>query len=288
MTEPGGAPQRVGLIGYPLGHSLSPVFQQAAFDACGIDARYELWPTPAEGVAAVVAGLRRPDALGCNVTVPHKELVVGLADERSAAVARVGAANTLVRLADGRLRADNTDLYGFRRALDEAGVAVRGATVVVLGAGGAARAVLVALAEAGVARLLVANRRPERAARLLAELDLAVLGEVAPLDGPALRDWLPGAALIVNATAVGWHGDETPLDPDWLPSGAAVYDLTYRDTALLRAARARGLAAHDGLTMLVYQGARSFELWTDQPAPVGVMLAAAEAGLAARARSGAG
>ena len=109
--------KRVGLIGYPLGHSLSPAFQQAALDARGIAARYELWPTPPEGVPGLVAGLRRPDAFGCNVTIPHKEIVVGLVDESTPAVARLGAANTIVRLADGRLRADNTDLHGFGRTL---------------------------------------------------------------------------------------------------------------------------------------------------------------------------
>jgi shikimate dehydrogenase len=277
--------KRVGLLGYPLGHSLSPAFQQAALDACGIAARYELWPTPPEAVPALVASLRQPDAFGCNVTIPHKERVVGLVDEAAPAVARLGAANTLVRLAGGRLRADNTDLYGFARTLAEAGLALRSATAVVLGAGGAARAVLVALAEAGVARLIVANRHPERAARLVAALGLTGIATAAPLADAALRPWLPGAALIVNATAVGWHGDETPLDPDLLPAGAAVYDLTYRSTALLRAARARGLLALDGLRMLVYQGARSFELWTGRAAPLPVMLAAAEAALAARERA---
>lgn len=286
MAEAGGGPRRVGLIGWPLGHSLSPAFQQAAFDACGIAVRYELWPTPPERVAAVVAGLRQPDALGSNVTIPHKEMILDLIDERTAAVTRVGAANTLVRLPDGRLRADNTDLYGFQRTLVEAGLSVRGATVVVLGAGGAARAVLVALGDAGARRLIVANRRPERAARLLADLALEGLGEAVQLDGETLRPRLSSAALIVNATAVGWHGDETPLDPALLPAGAAVYDLTYRDTALLRAARMRGLPTLDGLRMLVYQGARSFELWTGQAAPVTIMMAAAEAAVAARAQSG--
>jgi shikimate dehydrogenase len=142
--------------------------------------------------------------------------------------------------------------------------------------------VLVALAEAGVARLTVANRHPARAECLIADLDLAAIATAVPLDDATLRPLLPGAALLVNATAVGWHGDDTPLDPALVPAGMAVYDLTYRSTALLRAARQRGLLAIDGLRMLVYQGARSFELWTGRPAPASVMLAAAEAALAAR------
>lgn len=276
--------QRVGLIGYPLGHSLSPSFQQAALDSCGIVARYELWPTPSAALADVVARLRQPDSLGANVTIPHKEAVLPLVDEVTAAVARLGAANTVIRLADNRLRADNTDLFGFRHALDEAGLPARGATALVLGAGGAARAVLVALVEAGARRLIVANRHPERAQRLINDLDLAALASIAELEPTTLRPLMPAVNLIVNATAVGWHGDETPLDPDLLPAGAAVYDLTYRSTALLRAAQARGLATLDGLRMLVYQGARSFELWTGQTAPLAIMLAAAEAALAARER----
>jgi shikimate dehydrogenase len=147
--------------------------------------------------------------------------------------------------------------------------------------------VLAALAEAGVARLVVANRHPHRAARLIDALDLAGLAAAAPLDAESLSPVLPAAALVVNATAVGWHGDETPLVDDLLgllPVGAVVYDLTYRQTALLRAAGARGQTALDGLRMLVYQGARSFELWTGRAAPLPVMLAAAEAALAARDR----
>ena len=282
----GNAPnhQRVGLIGYPLGHSLSPVFQQAAFDALGIPAHYELWPTSPEDVPAVIAGLRQPGMLGCNITVPHKEAVLPLVDEVAPSAARLGAANTIVRLPDSRLRADNTDLHGFSQSLAEAELALDGATVVVIGAGGAARAVLVALATLGVARIVVANRNLARAARLIDELALDERATPVPLDGTRLEPLLAGAALLVNATAVGWHGDETPIDPAVLPPAIAVYDLTYRSTALLRAARARGLVTIDGLRMLVYQGARAFELWTGQPAPAAIMLTAAEAALAARER----
>lgn len=276
------APTRVGLIGYPLGHSLSPVFQQAALDARGLRAHYELWPTPPEEVPAAIARLRAPDTYGCNVTVPHKEAVLPLVDELAPAAARLGAANTIIRLPDGRLRADNTDLDGFRRSLVERELPLTGRSVVVLGAGGAARAVLVALADLGVARIVLANRHPERAARLIADLDLGSTAVPVALAPAALRSFLGDAALIVNATSLGWHGEETPLAPDLLPPGAAVYDLTYRSTALLRAAGARGLVAIDGLRMLVYQGARAFELWTGSPAPIAIMLAAAEAALAAR------
>jgi shikimate dehydrogenase len=275
---------RVGLIGYPLGHSLSPRFQQPAFDALGINARYDLWPLPPEAVAEHVAGLRQLDALGCNVTVPHKELVVRLADETTATVTRLGAANTLVRLTDGRLLADNTDVYGFERSLSEAGVAVRGETVIILGAGGAARAVLAVAADQGAAHLIIANRHPERAARLIADLALGDRALAVPLTEADLAPHLATCRLLVNATSLGWHGDDSPLPIAGLTAGAAVYDLTYRETFLLRDARARGLLGIDGLRMLVYQGARSFELWTGRDAPVAIMQAAAEAALAARPR----
>jgi shikimate dehydrogenase len=275
-------PTRVGLIGYPLGHSLSPAFQQAALDAAGIAARYELWPTPPADLPAVVDRLRRADSLGCNVTVPHKEAVLGLVDALAPGAARLGAANTIVREADGRLRADNTDLIGFRRALGDAGLAIAAGPALLLGAGGAARAVLAALLDGGAPRVIVANRHPARAERLIADLGAGSVAEAASPGEVAGATWLAEVRLVINATSGGWHGDETPIDPAALPPTAAVYDLTYRATALLRAARARGLTAVDGLRMLVYQGAASFELWTGRPAPVAVMLAAAERALAAR------
>lgn len=278
------SPRRVGLLGYPLGHSLSPIFQQAALDALGIAARYELWPTPPEELPAAVARLRQPDTFGANVTVPHKEAVLALVDERTPAVQRLGAANTLIRLPDGRLRADNTDLDGFRRALTEAGLPARNARILVLGAGGAARAVLVALADAGARHLTVANRNLDRAARLIDDLGLGDRATAEPLSAAALEPIMGTIDLIVNATSIGWHDNETPIEPALIPDGAAVYDLTYRSTALLQSARQRGLATLDGLTMLVYQGARSFELWTGQAPPLAIMLAAARAALAERER----
>src|SRR5215467_3699506 len=135
---------RVGLIGFPLGHSISPAFQQAAFDARGIDARYERWEVPAERLGEVVARLRRPDALGANVTIPHKQAIRAYLDEIDAEARAVGAVNTIVKAGD-RLVGRNTDLRGFARAVRDDGLAtLSGETVVVLGAGGAARAVVAA------------------------------------------------------------------------------------------------------------------------------------------------
>ncbi|HET7037971.1 MAG TPA: shikimate dehydrogenase [Thermomicrobiaceae bacterium] len=267
---------RVGLIGYPVEHSLSPVMQQAAFDALGIPARYELWPTLPAELAERVAGLRRPDALGANVTVPHKTQVLALVDEVSPLARRAGAVNTIVNRA-GRLYGDNTDVPGFLAPLKARGHDFAQTDAVILGAGGAARAVAVALAGAGCRGVLVANRTPERGAALARELG-------APLTAAALDARLAGplarAALLVNATAIGWNGEALPLDPallDSLPPGSLVYDLTYRRTPLLRAAEARGLATLDGFAMLVQQGVAAFRLWTGQEPPAELMRAAAQA-----------
>ncbi|HEU5422083.1 MAG TPA: shikimate dehydrogenase [Nitrolancea sp.] len=265
---------RVGLVGYPVEHSLSPVMQQAAFDALGIAARYELWPTRPEELAERVAGLRHPDALGANVTVPHKTRVLPLLDEVSPLARRAGAVNTIISRA-GRLHGDNTDVPGFLAPLRARGLDFGQTDAVILGAGGAARAVAVALADAGCRSVLVANRTPERGAALARELGGPLAA--APLDvrltGPLSR-----ATLLVNATAVGWTGEELPLDAallDSLPPGGLVYDLTYRQTPLLRAAEARGLATLDGFVMLVQQGVAAFRLWTGQEPPQELMLAAA-------------
>lgn len=274
-----GGPYRVGVIGDPVAHSLSPALHQPALDLAGIPAVYERWHTPAATLADRIASLRDPRALGANVTVPHKVAVIPLLDEVSSAAARAGAVNTIVNRA-GTLFGDNTDIHGFAAAVGDAAPDV----ALVLGAGGAARAVVLALEAIGVGEIVVANRDPGRVARLADDLGPAPVRPT-PLTAEALARELPRAGLLVNATAVGWHASETPIDPallDLLPRDAVVVDLTYRDTDFLAAAAARGHAVVDGLPMLVHQGARAFELWTGYQAPVDIMLAAARA---ARARA---
>ena len=269
--------KRVGVIGDPVQHSLSPVFQQAAFDASGLPAKYERWHTPESELAVRIEGLRAADCYGANVTVPHKISVAGLVDERSDLAKRIGAVNTVVNR-DGRLFGDNTDVYGFQRSLLGARPAVERDRVLILGAGGAARAVVAAVADMGVAALTVCNRSPERASAMLADLDIAGASVIAWTDWDlmgAIRDH----SVIVNATSIGWNDDQTVLAPehlDLIDPGGLVADLTYRDTRLLLDAQARRIATLDGLPMLVYQGARSFELWTHRDAPVDVMMAAAQ------------
>jgi len=269
---------RVALFAHPAGHSVSPAMQRAAFAACGLDATYDALDVPPEGVAAAVAALRRDPWWGANVTVPHKTSVVPWLDELSPAARRLGAVNTIVRRGD-RLLGDNTDLPGFTRALADLRPEIGGARVVVLGAGGAARAVVAALADAG-ARIALHNRGPERARALVEAL---ALGGVAVLPSEALADAVRGCDLLVQTTTVGMAGGPTgsPLPAGLLPERGAVVDLVYRPalTPLLAAALTAGLPVQNGLPMLVYQGALSFEAWTGVAAPVDAMGRAAEAAL---------
>jgi shikimate dehydrogenase len=268
---------KVGLIGYPVAHSLSPAFQQAAFDALAIDARYLLWPTPPEQVPARIAALRLPGALGANVTVPHKQAAFASVDKASDRARRAGAVNTIVNR-DGWLFGENTDIPGFLAPLQDLGLALASASVIVLGAGGAARGILVALLTAGCTQIAVANRSPETAARAIAAIEPSIPVDIASLD-ESLTSRLPGATLLVNATSIGWEGDTLPIPEqllDALPPSALVYDLTYRETPLIRAAARRGLATLDGLEMLIQQGAESFRLWTGREPPISVMRSAAK------------
>lgn len=272
---------RVGLIGDPVEHSLSPAFQQPAFDALGLDVRYELWPTPLAMLPSRLDDLRAGRAVGANVTVPHKEAVFAAMDEVSDVACRAGAVNTIVPR-DGRLYGHNTDVHGFLVPLRERGARFPAIDAVILGAGGAARGVIVALLDAGVRQVRVINRTVERGERLA-----AALADDRIITAPSSRAaaLCAGVGLVVNATSLGWEGENLPVDPEIftrLESGAIAYDLTYRETPFLRAARAAGLTTIDGLPMLVHQGARSFELWTGRAAPIDVMWSSAVAARAAR------
>ncbi|MGN6359118.1 MAG: shikimate dehydrogenase [Thermomicrobiales bacterium] len=269
---------RVWLLGHPLGHSISPPMQNAGFRALGIAATYSLNDVLPEDLADAVAALRQPDFYGANVTMPHKEAARALVDEVSRLAERVGSVNTIVNR-DGVLYGDNTDVEGFLWPLRTGGAALDRWRVTVLGAGGAARAVAIALLEAGVPGITLVNRTPARAVALAASLNDPRV-DTLPLSDRWVGGALAHADLLVNATGVGWHSDVPPLAPellDRLPAHALVYDLTYRHTALLRQAEARGLATLDGLPMLVEQGALALELWTGREAPRRVMFAAARA-----------
>lgn len=275
-----------GIFGYPLAHSLSPAFQQAAFNHYGLDARYLAWETPPDALAAEVAKLRGGDFIGANVTIPHKQAVMALLDEVDPLAAAIGAVNTIVKRG-GRLVGYNTDAHGFMRALKEdAAFEPTGRRALLLGAGGAARAAAFALCQEGVASLAIANRTLERAAALAADLsaDGASINAIAA-DDAALHDAALNADLIVNSTSVGMrHGGtegQTPLAGGLIPHDAVALDMVYnpQHTPLLAAARSAGARAVGGMPMLIYQGAAAFEMWTGRVAPVDAMFAAGNVAL---------
>lgn len=283
--------RRIVLLGHPVAHSISPGFQQAALDALGIDATYEAWDTAPEDVAIAVERLRSGDLLGANVTVPHKVAVMRLVDRPDALAERVGAVNTVVNR-HGVLEATNTDVAGILRTFEGAGVPVEGKQVALLGAGGAARAVVVAMRQAGAARVTVVNRTQARAEELAPlagdELDL----RFAPLDesDATFRSTLRNADIVVQSTSVGMrHGPgegASPVPAGSIGAGQVAFDLVYvpEETPFLRDAASNGAVAIGGLDMLIHQGAAAFQLWTGMDAPLEVMFHAARAALAERER----
>ena len=275
-----------GIFGYPIGHSISPAMHNAAFRRSGIDAVYEAWETRPEDLAAGVAALREDGYLGANVTVPHKQAVMEYLDEIDDLAARIGAVNTIANR-DGRLVGSNTDALGFINSLQsEAGVSAAGLEVVLIGAGGAARAAAYALADERAGSLTIANRTVERAESLSAEIRRA--GVQTAAFGIAEPDFLSAcerADLIVNSTSVGMlHGPaegKSPIPASAIPPGCVVYDMVYNppNTPLLTDAEETGAKAVGGLPMLVYQGAAAWTRWTGREAPVEAMFDAAKEAL---------
>lgn len=275
-----------GVIGQSLKHSISVVFQQAAFDALGLDVRYYAWELPPEAISAHLARLRQDDALGSNVTIPYKLAVLDFVDERDPLVERVGAANTLVNN-QGHLVAYNTDVGGFLQALrQDLDVNPSGQHALVIGSGGAARAAAVALLDSGAAALTIVSRTLERAEALARTLNSDSRIAIIPWKLDSLQSAVIEASLIVNTTPLGMFGPlqgETPLPDIRLPAGILLFDLVANplETRLMREAAAQGARVIGGLPMLIYQGAQSFELWTGKSAPLTVMFEAAALGMQA-------
>lgn len=269
---------RVALVGYPLSHSVSPAMHNAAFETLGLDWRYESMPIDPSRLGEAVARIRGDGYAGANVTVPHKEKIVPLLDGLTPVAHAIGAVNTLVKR-DGKLIGHNTDAAGFLADLYRHDVELSHRIVLILGAGGAARAVVAACSGMGAKMRVIARRREQAGA----------LRSIAPIETFDTFDWTAldfvqasdGCALIVNTTPIGtspeveaspWP-DGTPFPPE-----AFAYDLVYNpaDTLFTQQARSGGLRAATGLGMLVEQGTLAFELWTGQTAPRDVMRRAAE------------
>lgn len=274
--------ERVGLIGWPVEHSVSPAMHNATFEALGLDWRYDLLPVRPGELGRDLRAFVEQGYRGFNVTVPHKVEALALAQNVDAAAEAIGAANTFVVREGGGLWAVNTDAPGLWRDLNERAVAQPPAEALILGTGGSARAVAYALLTGGW-RVRVLSRELERAGAFAREF--AAVGTIAPLQRGNLRSHVAESALIVNCTPVGmWpHAAASPWPDDVsIPSGTTVYDLVYNPprTVLMAQAEAAGARAIGGLGMLVWQGALAFELWTGQEPPLDVMRAAAERALA--------
>jgi len=256
-----GKAKLAGILGWPVSHSKSPRLHNHWIAEFGLDGAYIPLPVPPDHLAEAVKALTYLGFAGANVTVPHKEAVLELADQVEPLAARIGAVNTLVIGPDGKILGRNTDALGFLLNLREsAGFDAKAGPAVMLGAGGAARAACAALLEEGVPEIRLVNRSLDRARALAADLG----GPVIPLDWSGRAEALEGAALLVNSTSLGMTG-QPPLEIelDRLPETALVNDLVYAplETGLLVAARIRGNPVADGIGMLLHQARPGFQAW---------------------------
>jgi len=266
------------VIGEPVEHSLSPTIHNAAFEALGLDWAYFALAVPRGHADRAIDAMRALPFAGMSVTMPHKDAVAGLVDSCTPVAAKLGAVNCVFWRAD-ELVGHNTDGAGLVDALrGDEGFDPDGRRAVVLGAGGAARAIVLALADAGCAEVTVVNRTASRA-----ELTARLAGDRGRV---GVEADVADADLVVNATSLGMGDGALPCDPDRLGPGQLVVDLVYDPpiTPLVAAARDRGVVATNGLGMLIHQAAHAFRSWTGQDAPVAAMSAAASAELAARRR----
>ncbi|MDY7019228.1 MAG: shikimate dehydrogenase [Chloroflexota bacterium] len=274
----------IGLIGYPLKHSISPHFQQAALDYHGLDIRYEAWETTPEQLEVTIAKLREPQNLGANITVPLKEAVLPFLDQIDDLASLIGAVNTIVKR-DNKLWGYNTDAHGFIETLTKQGdFEAEGKKVAILGAGGVARAVSFALVQNRIASILIVSRSLDRG-RILADNLRKYTSQagwqatvvVVPWQNLTSSQIFDACQLIVNCTTIGMkHSSQegqSPLSIELIPKGVIVCDLVYNPypTPLLKLAKEVGANILGGLPMLVYQGAASFELWMGREAPIDIM-----------------
>jgi shikimate dehydrogenase len=257
------------IIGDPIHHSLSPAMQNAAFAAKGLNCTYIAFRVPEAELKESVESLRSINIAGFNVTAPHKTQVMKYLDELEGTAKKAAAVNTVINI-EGIFRGYNTDVYGFIEPLRKRQVDLRSMHVLLLGSGGAARAVVVALAEAenGVAKLIIANRNVQRANEL-AKLasDLGMKCELVPL--ARAQDSSPKCDLIVNATTLGMNNESSVIDYQHIQKGSIVYDIVYRPmvTDLIENAKYAQASVVYGYEMLIEQGAKAFEIWTRLSAP---------------------
>jgi len=264
------------LFGHPVAHSLSPTLHNAAFEALGLDAHYEARDVAPDALGEAVGALRAAACFGANVTAPHKQAIMPLLDEVTPEVRALGAVNTVVNHA-GRLTGGNTDGPGLARWMTDADIDVSGRLALVIGAGGAARSAVLALATLGAGRIHVVNRGQERAVRLQQDLAAAAIARVTvgtlnEIARAAKEPW----DVVINATSLGHHGQAPDVHPSCYSPQSVAIELAYNppETGFMRAAQAAGARAENGLGMLVHQAALSFERWTGRTPPLDDMFGA--------------
>lgn len=274
------------VIGDPVEHSLSPIMQNAAIQALGLPWIYAAFHVKPEALGATVAGMKAMGIVGINVTIPHKETIVSHLDEVDELAEAIGAVNT-VHFVDGRAKGTNTDGHGFTQSvLSDGEIEMAGTTVLILGAGGAARGIAAGAASEGARKIILANRTREKAERIAGDLERVypdVRWEVVQASASSLRNAAGRAKVIANATSLGLKaGDELPIAADALQAGQVVFDSVYvkatpeggapGDTPLLVAARRAGCVPVNGLAMLARQGAKSLAIWSGMQPDEDLML----------------
>ncbi len=273
-----GETQVYGIIGYPVKHSKSPTFQTEAFKSLGINAVYVPFHVKPEDLKKAVEGIKALSIKGVNITVPHKEEVIKYVNEISEEVKYIGAANTIKNI-DGYLIAYNTDSYGFitglKELLSKAKQEISELRFLVIGAGGASRAVLYGLLKEGAKKVFIANRTLERVYKIIEDfssLNRLIEDFFIPIPLSDIEKNLKNVDVIVNTTSVGLKEEDPPLfDYEKIMKKHIIVDIIYRKTPLLKKAEEKGCLWQDGLPMLLYQGAKAFEIWTGKDAPVEVM-----------------
>jgi shikimate dehydrogenase len=272
---PSGKTAVYGVIGDPIAHSLSPTMQNAAFEALKLDAVFLAFKVAPAQVENALRGMRALGICGLNVTMPNKNSVISFLDEVDETAKFLGSVNTILN-DEGKLRGFSTDGSGAHHALEQNGVTLAGKKLVLLGAGGAAKAIAFTLSKE-VEELILLNRTPAKTDALAEAINQKFHKKVTagPLSPNAIKKSLQTADILINATSVGMHprSSESLVKPEWLKPSLTVMDIVYNplETKLVKDAKAAGARVISGVEMLIYQGAESFEVWTGKPAPVEVM-----------------
>ncbi|MBC7189318.1 shikimate dehydrogenase [Candidatus Aerophobetes bacterium] len=270
----------VGIFGYPISHSLSPVIHNAAFKESGLDFVYVAFPVKPSFLSEAVKAIRALEIVGVNVTVPHKKEIIKFLDELSPEVEKIGAVNTVVNLG-GKLKGYNTDFRGFLDSLKVRGVSLEGKRVLLVGAGGAALAVAFALLGEKIDTLFLINRTSDRLKEMVERL-LEFFPEkrikIVDYEKRNSLSFKGEVDILINATSLGMkEKDPPPISLDGFSSTLYVYDVVYnRETELLKEAKRRKMKYQDGLDMLIFQAAAAFEIWTGKKAPISTMKEVAE------------